>query len=288
MEMSSATYIDRDGFAEYLREMGCAENTIKTYLQHLSDYGKWYGQSFGEPAPNALLRPTVLDYRSYLSVQRKLKAPSINAHLSALRSFNEYLIVKEVQKKMTIEKRDYRKCQVEYASPSKISREQVEQLRQRILVNNGVWDYAVVTLMAYAGLRVSEACNAKLEDLDLVAGELRITNGKGSKSRIVYLNEKILNALREYLKVRPQTSEPYLFISREGGALDRTNFNKLLKRHSESITPHSLRHFYCSNALEHGMTMAEVANQAGHSNVRTTLRYTNPTVQAMKERLNQL
>lgn len=280
--------LDLDGFTIYLRELSDAENTVTTYLRQLLDYDKWYRRSFAEAAPKKLRRPTLLDYRSYLIVSKKLKESSINSHLSALRSYNEYLVVKGIQDQIVIAKRDYMKCQVEYASPSKVTREQIEQLRQKILVNNGIRDYAVITLMAYGGLRVSEACGAKMENLDLVAGELRITNGKGSKTRIVYLNEKIINALREYLKDRPQTTEPYIFISREGGALDRTNFNKLLNQYSDVITPHTLRHFYCSNALEHGMTVAEVANQAGHSNVRTTLRYTNPTVQSMKDKLNQM
>jgi len=288
MKVSTTTLLDLDGFAACLREIGDAENTINTYLQHLSDYDKWYRQSFAEPAPKVLLRPTLLDYRSYLSVLKKLKAQSINSHLSALRSYNEYLVIKGLQDQIVIMKRDYIKCQVEYASPSKVTCEQIEQLRQKVLTNDGIRDYAVVTLMAYGGLRISEACSAKIDNLDLISGELRITNGKGNKTRIVYLNEKIINALREYLSVRPHTQEPYIFISREGGPLDRTNFNKLLKKYSAVITPHMLRHFYCSNALDHGMTIAEVANQAGHSNVRTTLRYTNPTVQSMKDKLNQM
>lgn len=181
MEDNTEALLELEGFAAYLREIGDAEQTITTYLQHLKDYDKWYRMSFAEPAPQTMLRPTILDYRSYLNILKKLKAQSVNSHLSALRSYNEYLVVKGLQDQIVIAKRDYMKCQVEYASPSKVTREQIEQLRQKILVNDGIRDYAVITLMAYGGLRVSEACGAKLENLDLVAGELRITNGKGNK-----------------------------------------------------------------------------------------------------------
>ncbi|WP_330636726.1 site-specific integrase [Acutalibacter sp.] len=54
------------------------------------------------------------------------------------------------------------------------------------------------------------------------------------------------------------------------------------------ITPKSLRHFFCSLALESGYSIHEVANQAGHSNVQTTLIYANPTAQAMKDKANKL
>ena len=52
--------------------------------------------------------------------------------------------------------------------------------------------------------------------------------------------------------------------------------------------PHTLRHFFCSNALESGYDINEVANQAGHSNIHTTLLYTNPTREKMKEKANRL
>lgn len=54
------------------------------------------------------------------------------------------------------------------------------------------------------------------------------------------------------------------------------------------ITPHSLRHYFCSHALEMGYTIAEVANQAGHASERTTLIYTNTSREKMKEKSNLL
>ncbi|WP_420841525.1 site-specific integrase [Desulfosporosinus fructosivorans] len=54
------------------------------------------------------------------------------------------------------------------------------------------------------------------------------------------------------------------------------------------MKPHQLCHFFCSNALEKGFTVAEVANIAGHSNIHTTLRYTNPSHTKMIEKVNSL
>ena len=142
--------------------------------------------------------------------------------------------------------------------------------------------------MAYAGLRVSEVVNLKIEDITLQAREMIVRSGKGDKQRLVYLNDKIIHALQEYLRIRPKTESPHLFPSRQGGKLNRTRFNQIFNQNSDIITPHTLRHFYCSNALDSGYSIAEVANQAGHSNVQTTLRYTNPTREKMKEKANLL
>ena len=111
--------------------------------------------------------------------------------------------------------------------------------------------------------------------------------GKGNKQRIVFINDKIIHAVREYLKVRNSQSE-YLFVSRNGGKLHRSSVNRFFNRCSDRITPHKLRHYFCSHALEMGYTIAEVANQAGHASERTTLIYTNTSREQMKEKSNLL
>ena len=150
----------------------------------------------------------------------------------------------------------------------------------------------MVTLLAYAGLRDSEMVGLLLADIDLTSKELAVRKGKGGKKRIVYLGDKVLHAVREYLPVRSgqrYADSPYLFVSRQAPKLHRSRVNQICAQYSQVITPHTLRHFFCSHALESGAyTIAELANQAGHANVRTTLRYTNPSVQKMKEKANSL
>lgn len=125
-------------------------------------------------------------------------------------------------------------------------------------------------------------------DISLAAREITVRHGKGDKMRVVYFGNKVANAVREYLKSRPATENPYLFPGRGDSHLTRGQVNRIFNAHSASITPHTLRHFFCSNALENGYSIGELANQAGHSNVHTTLLYTNPTKEKMKEKANLL
>lgn len=120
----------------------------------------------------------------------------------------------------------------------------------------------------------------------MTAKEIQVI-GKGDKQRLVYINDKIVHALREYLKERKSDS-PYFFVSRQSEKLTSSRINQIFNKYSDIITPKSLRHFFCSNALENGYSIHEVANQAGHSNVQTTLIYANPTAQAMKDKANKL
>ena len=276
-----------EGFCEYLRRQGKSENTVKAYCQGMKEYMRWHEETFGKRM-KMFLRANVLDYISYLRTVKGLSNRSVNAKLASLYSFNLYLIAAGYTKEVVLDKQDYLKVQLAYASPSTVSREEVERFRQEILEHCGVRDYAIVTILAYAGLRISECLALRVEDISLPAREIKVRHGKGDKMRVVYFGDKVVNAVREYLRNRPKTENPYLFPGRGDSHLTRSQVNRIFNEHSESITPHTLRHFFCSNALENGYTIADLANQAGHSNVHTTLLYTNPTREKMKEKANRL
>ena len=276
-----------DGFCEYLRQQGKSENTVKAYSQGMKDYMRWYEETFGKQM-KVLLRPNVLDYISYLRTVKELSNRSVNAKLASLHSLNLYLISAGYKSEMVLTKQDYLKVQLAYASPSTVTKADAERFRQEILEQNGTRDYAIVTILAYAGLRISECLQLRMEDVSLKAKEIAVRRGKGDKMRVVFIGDKVVNAVREYLKERPDPDSPYLFPGRNGEHLSRGQVNRIFNAHSDSITPHTLRHFFCSNALESGYDINEVANQAGHSNIHTTLLYTNPTREKMKEKANRL
>lgn len=274
-------------FQAYLREEGKSENTVKSYCQSMQGYLRWYEETYGKEM-KIFYRTNVLDYISYLRTVKGLSNRSVNAKLASLHSFNLYLISAGYKTEVVLTKEDYLKVQTAYASPSTVDRGEVERFRQEILENNGIRDYAIVTILAYAGLRISECLELRMGDISLAAREITVRHGKGDKMRVVYFGNKVANAVREYLKSRPATENPYLFPGRGDSHLTRGQVNRIFNAHSASITPHTLRHFFCSNALENGYSIGELANQAGHSNVHTTLLYTNPTKEKMKEKANLL
>ena len=253
-------------FEEYLRRIGKSENTALTYCRNIRMYFSWCRDSFGSE-PKELYRSNVLEYISYMRNIRGYSPKSVNNHLSALRCLNM-------------------KVQIQYASPCSVDKKEVEAFRQRMLESGSKRDFAIVTLLVYAGLRRSECVNLKLDQVDLIAKEIRVI-GKGDKQRLVYINDRIAAAIREYLKERNADS-PYLFASRQCAKLSASRINQIFNQYSDTITPKTLRHFFCSNALENGYSIHEVANQAGHSNVQTTLIYSNPSAKQMKEKANKL
>ncbi len=275
-----------DGFKSSLVSEGKSSNTISSYLDHIKRYYVWFNQSFGKE-PSKLYRANILDFKNYLHKDRGLSARSINAILSALISFNNYLLEQKLQDELVVSSKDLIKIQNSYASLAIINSKDVHAFRQSILEKESIRDYALVTLLTYTGLRISEALDIKVEDLNLSTKELIVKNGKGEKQRVVYLNDKSIQTLKEYLKGK-KTLSNYLFTKNNGERLSRSRINQIFNKHSDIITPHSLRHYFCSNALENGFSIHEVANIAGHSNINTTLLYTNPDKETMKSKVNCL
>ncbi|MUG87144.1 tyrosine-type recombinase/integrase [Paenibacillus timonensis] len=280
-----------DAFSAYLKANGKSQNTIKGYVLDINQYFKWFEESFGQECA-ALYRQNVLDYVSYLKNIKLNNGKTINHKLSSLRSYSDFLISTGIQNEAVIQKTDMIKVQTEYASPTQVTELEVKQFMQKFLESKNKRNYAIVTLLAYTGMRISEALSIWLSDFNLQTGECIIRNGKGEKQRTVLMNTKIINALRDYLKDRNRYSvaenSKFLFVSKKNDNLNRTVVNRIFQQYSPKITPHQLRHFFCTNAIEKGLSIHEVANQAGHSNINTTLLYTNPDKAKLKRKMELL
>ncbi|MFD2760382.1 tyrosine-type recombinase/integrase [Lentibacillus juripiscarius] len=283
-----------ESFYIYLQNKDLKENSIRGYLQSVKGYLKWFDESKDVPFQK-LHRENVLEYISFLKTVKKLNPKTINTKLSGLIKFNQFLMEEyRVQPNVVIGKKDFERVQQQYASLSTLEYKDVEKFRQVTLDNDHMRYYALATIFAYAGLRLSEALDLHLHDVHLVTREITVRNGKGDKTRIVYMSEKVHVALQSWLKERKEKEidSDYLFPSNRNRRLDRTVVNTAFQRYAKEvgkkITPHVLRHFFCSNAIAKGLSIHEVANQAGHSNIHTTLLYTNPTKTEMLDKMDQL
>lgn len=284
-------------FVDRLHLEGKSDKTIKQYSTSIKEYFQWFYESYGDVEFKKLYRENILEYKNYLkNIKRSkrsgnnLDAKSVNSKLSALIKFNELLQADNI----VISKADLIKVQTEIVSPTNITKKEVEEFRQRILQSEGCSakrNYAIVTIMAYAGLRISEVLTLKKVDVNTAANQIRVIDGKGGKQRTVIINSKIVSAIREYEKSDNVESE-YLFHNSRGNILNPSTINKVFDDFSVEgyhIHPHMLRHFFCYNALESGAySINEVSNQAGHTSIKTTMRYLNPNLDAIKKKAELL
>lgn len=278
-------------FQKYLKLEGKSEQTISSYVGNIKEYCQWLEETF-ESGFLKLFRENVLEFKSYLKNVKKyrgraISAKTINLKLSALKKFNEFLVEEGIQEHTAITNKDLMKVQGSGVNPAKYSKQDMDKLRQAVLLKEDKRMYCLLTLMAYTGIRISEALSIKLYDVHFDSDEILIRNGKGEKQRTVYMNTKVSEAMKSYLSQRKRKSE-YLFSSRQSDKVDRTVVNKQLKKYSKEVTPHDFRHHFCSHALDNGFAIHEVAAIVGHKSVYTTLRYTSPSMNAMKEKIERL
>jgi site-specific recombinase XerD len=141
---------------------------------------------------------------------------------------------------------------------------------------------ALLMLIYSAGLRISEAINLKIKDIDSKRMQIRIVSAKGKKDRYTLLSEKALKTLREYYGVyRPIE---WVFEGTSGnGPYSSRSIQQILKASvtkagiTKPITVHTLRHSFATHLLEQGTDLRYIQSLLGHGSVKTTEIYTHIT-----------
>ncbi len=144
-------------------------------------------------------------------------------------------------------------------------------------------DYAIITLFLNCGLRLSELVSI---DIDKIKGDILTVVGKGDKERTIYLNEACLQAINEYLSVRPteEVKTPNaLFLSNRKSRISNKTVQYLVKKYlkdagldAEMYSTHKLRHTAATLMYKYGNVDIRALQQIlGHENVSTTQIYTH-------------
>ena len=158
---------------------------------------------------------------------------------------------------------------------------------------DSIMDRVIVLVLSSTGLRASEFCALRLDDVDLEKGILIVRLGKGNKTRRVGLSESVTMALRDYLAERPGLKpSDFLFRNAVGKPLDRHGLSHRLERIGENAgvttaTPHALRRAFVTINANKGRPLQMLQRACGHSDIKTTMGYCitseQEVIEAMKE-----
>lgn len=144
---------------------------------------------------------------------------------------------------------------------------------------NGARDKAILELLYACGLRVSELCDLKINDVDDTF--IRIVKGKGGKERVVPIGSHAIKAIDHYLGFRHDTSQEALFVSSRGKPMSRVAIWKVVKDYAKKagitkpIFPHTFRHTCATDLLRNGADIRVIQEILGHADISSTERYTH-------------
>ncbi len=141
---------------------------------------------------------------------------------------------------------------------------------------------AIVETLLQTGIRIGELSRVKVDDVRFAvaarSGEIVIDVFEGNQGRVVPLNRSVMEALRNYLKIRPQTKEKALFITKTGRPLLVRNIRSTIDRYFKmaeipNAKVNDLRHTFVAHHLKKGASLVLVSKIAGHKRLSTTEKY---------------
>lgn len=290
-------------FLDYLvAEKNSSSNTVAAYHNDLTQFYEFLVQTAPdgiESGWSAVTRDTLVNFILFLK-EREYSSATVARKVAAVRSFCNFLVQTDVIEENPAEELD--SPRVKKQLPNVLAPAEVEKLLSQPArlgtTPKALRDAAMLELLYATGLRVSEAANLTLDDLNLEAGTVRCL-GKGNKERIIPLYPGVIETLRAYLeRGRPallgfNREERTLFLNPRGERLTRQGLWLIIKGYAreaglaDRVTPHTLRHSFATHMLNGGAGLREVQQLLGHANISTTQVYTHVTRDRLREVYDQ-
>lgn len=285
--------------AAFRRSLGEQDLSPVTARGYLHDLGKFRGWLEAEPGakPRDLRRLTAVElvnYRQHLLRTERLKAATINRKLQAIKKLFGWALHKGLVKvNIASEVRFVRVA--ERLCPKGLNEPEIQSLlRAAGQTRHGLAkrNYALIELLLETGLRVGEAADLRIGDVNLHdrSGVVWVREGKGRKQREVPLNSGARRALKLYLAGRERQEKEHLFLSERGGQplslrTIQATVSDLARRARITrfaVSAHSLRHTFALRFLRrHPGKLVELAALLGHESLNTTAVYTRPSAEEL-------
>ena len=275
--------VAKENFINYCEyEKGLSANTLKSYNYEINKYQTYLEDKLSIIDIEKVSKEDIESYLKYCYLKNE-DSKTISHKITTIYNFHNYLLREKVIKDNQAEFIDRPKLAKHL--PYTLTVKEIDKLLDIALVT--VFDYrdkAMLELMYGTGLRVSELVSLTVYDVDFYNAFLRI-KGKGSKERIVPINNASLKYLKLYLDrrcllLKKKTSDE-LFLNARGEGISRQGFFKNLKKilakkgMPTNISPHSLRHSFATHLIENGADLRSVQTMLGHSDITTTKIYTH-------------
>lgn len=249
------------------REMdlkGLSSRTKKIYLTEIDKYEKYFNRP-----PEELSAEEIKQYLHYIIQTKQNSSSAVNVAYSALKFFYSNTLNRDWEFKSIPRMKKAKKL------PIVLDRKEINAI---LNVTRNIKHRALLALIYSAGLRVSEAANLKVTDIDSKRMLVRVEQAKGAKDRYTLLSRTALALLRRYwYAYRPSY---WLFAGQQGNKpVSVRTIQKVFEIYAgkagitKPASVHTLRHSFATHLLENGTDLHHIQLFLGHSSPQTTTIY---------------
>lgn len=271
------------------------EKTLKAYIIDLKQFS-----TLTSCKEITMITPNTLETH-IAQLHQQYKPKTVKRKIASLKAFFHYLEYKDI-----IEHNPFNKIQVRFREPvilpKTIPLHTIETFlliiyRQRYNAKtdyqkrNALRDAAIIELLFATGMRISELCALKNNDVNLFDGTILI-HGKGDKERLIQIgNDAVIHILEEYKNnyLFEIQNCKHFFANQSGNALSDQAVRRMINKYTSlaaidlHITPHMFRHTFATCLLEADVDIRYIQEMLGHSSINITQIYTHVAVAKQKD-----
>ena len=257
-----------------MKEMRYSERTIRTYKSLFEEFINYYHQYDLDLIDETM----IVAFLRYLVIERKISISYQNQSINAVKFYYERVL--GGQRKIYLIDRPRR----DQGLPVVLSEEEVCAL---LNAPKNLKHKAILMTIYSAGLRISEAINLKISDIDSQRMQVRVVQAKGKKDRYTLLSYRLLDVLRNY--VHDYHPKVWLFEGAPGIQYSSRSIQTILKDAlkktgiEKHVTVHTLRHSFATHLLENGTDLRYIQTLLGHESSKTTEIYTHVTTKGFDQ-----
>lgn len=278
-----------DEFIKDLKQRQASQNTLASYQRDLIQFNDYF-EAEGKKIFD-LTKDDMTEYVNHLIAQGKSNS-TISRSAASIKSLYRYLMNKKLAEENIAEHIQLPK--VDRKEPMVLTDSEIERLLEQPDTSElkGQRDRTMLEILYATGIRVTELISLRLEDVSLSSGYIRVK--KRNTERQIPLGQLSLKCLKDYItNVRPllikSEEEKTLFVNTNGQKMTRQGYWKILKQYKEQaqidkdITPHTIRHSFAVHLLQNGTEIKKVQELLGHTDVASTMLYTQITGMDVKD-----
>jgi integrase/recombinase XerD len=255
-----------------LKLRGFSNKTISAYLYHNTSFLEYIKKQEKDISEDDLKL-----YMAHIMSDKEYKPASTSLCLSALKFYYQDILGMPIFAKIKPPKQEKK-------IPTVLSKAEIQAMLD---VSDNIKHKLLIEILYSSGLRVSEAVNMKINDLDINEKTGKVVSGKGMKDRMIILSEHLCDHLSDYFVSRDD-SNPYVFNIRDTHITVR-QAQRIVKdsavkaKVKKRVFCHALRSSFATHLLESGTDIRIIQELLGHSNLQTTQRYTKVSMDQLKK-----